>query len=307
MGQFIVSNDKHRVCTFLSRFCIPLCHSPEILAKCSLPHFGCGWIIHQFPVAGYCFTHDGMHHGTGEMFEHHREALLHVLHEAPWCEFIVCHNFFLDGEYVVACLVTILCRAPLGISVNVVGGGIACPLGDLLLTHCVSSLHPTFISPLHSGQMHVIGAMMGTHAIAGTAPGVLFRFTLQCRQGVSFSARFVGGFRDCIIGGAFVMRGMGRMGVLTITLCCCILTLCSCSVASCSVIRAGGSTICLILFWSIFMRRHPVGVLSAVAVSLASSSVRAQKCWSGVKVGNWQCCGKSSVDPDMQYALISGM
>jgi hypothetical protein len=36
---------------------------------------------------------------------------------------------------------------------------------------------------------------------------------------MSFSTRFAVGFRDCIIGGAFMMRGMVRMGVLSITLC----------------------------------------------------------------------------------------
>ncbi len=113
----------------------------------------------------------------------------------------------------IACLVTILCCALLGIVVNVVGGGIACPLGNLLLTHCVSSLHPTFVAPLHSRQMHVVGAMMGTCAIAGTAPGVLFRITCRWRWGMSFSARFAVGFFDCIIGGAFMMHDMVRMVV----------------------------------------------------------------------------------------------
>ncbi len=207
----------------------------------------------------------------------------------------------------IACLVTILCCALLRIAVNVVGGGVVCPLGNLLLTPCVSSFHPTFVAPLHSGQMRVVGAMPGTCLIAGTMPGVLFRITCQCRRGVSFSARFAMGFHDCIIGGAFVMRGMVRMGVVSLTLCCCILTFCSCSVTSCSVSIDGGSTICLILFWRILMMRRPLGVLFAVAVSSASSSVRALTFWSGVKLGNWQCCGKSSVDPDMQYPLVSGM
>ena len=207
----------------------------------------------------------------------------------------------------IACLVTILCCALLRIAVNVVGGGVVCPLGNLLLTPCVSSFHPTFVAPLHSGQMPVVGVMPGTRLIAGTAPGVSFRVTRQCRWGVSFSACFAMGFHDCIIGGAFVMSGMVRMGVSSITLSCCILTICSCSITSCSVSIAGGSTICLILFWSIFMRRCPIGILFAVAVSSASSSVRARKCWSGVKLGNWQSCGKSSVDPDMGYSLVSGM
>ena len=102
------------------------------------------------------------------------------------------------------------------------------------------------------------------------------------------------------------MRGMVRMGVLSITLCCCILTLCSCSVTSCSVSIAGGSTICLILFWRILMRRCTLGILFAVAVSSASSSVRAQKCWWGVKLGNWQCCRKSSVDPECNTPWFQG-
>ncbi len=118
----------------------------------------------------------------------------------------------------IACLVTILCCAPLGIAVNVVGGGVVCRLGNLLLTPCISSFHPTFVASIHSGQMRVVGAVPGTHLIAWTTPRVLFHITRQCRQGVSFSVRFAVGFCDCIIGGAFVMRGMVRMGVSSITL-----------------------------------------------------------------------------------------
>jgi hypothetical protein len=58
--------------------------------------------------------------------------------------------------------------------------------------------------------------------------------------GVFFNARFAVEFCNLIIGGAFVMGGVVRMGVLSITLYCCILTLCSCSLASCSVITAVG-------------------------------------------------------------------
>jgi hypothetical protein len=94
----------------------------------------------------------------------------------------------------IACLVTILCHAPLGIAVNVVGGGVICPLGNLLLTPCFSSFHPTFVAPLHSGQMRVVSAMPGTRLIAGTAPRVLFHVTCQCRRGASFSAHFAVGF-----------------------------------------------------------------------------------------------------------------
>jgi hypothetical protein len=100
MGKFVVIHDKHCVCTFLSHFLIPLCHPPKLLAKCSLPHFGCGCVIHQFLVTGDCFTHDGMHHGTGKVFKHCRDALLCVLHEAQQGEFIAGLSFFLDGEHI---------------------------------------------------------------------------------------------------------------------------------------------------------------------------------------------------------------
>ncbi len=135
-------------------------------------------------------------------------------------------------------------------------------------------------------HLRVYGPMIWTHWIARTPPGVLFLVLRQCRWGVFFNARFAVGFCNFIIGGAFVMRGMVRMGVSSITLYCCILTLCSCSLASCSIMTAIGSTLCLILLWRSLMRPLPMGVLFAVSVSLASSSVSAQKCWSGVKFGS---------------------
>jgi hypothetical protein len=46
------------------------------------------------------FYHEGMHHGTGKVFKHCRDALLHVLHEAQWGEFIFGLSFFLDGEHI---------------------------------------------------------------------------------------------------------------------------------------------------------------------------------------------------------------
>ncbi len=206
----------------------------------------------------------------------------------------------------IACLVTILCWAPLGIGMNVVGEGIACILYDLRLTPCVLSCCSTRFFPT-AGQLRLFGTMILTHWIARTAPGELFLVFCQCKWGVFFNTRFAMGFWDFIIGGASMMRGMVRMGVSSITLCCCILTLCSHSSASCSVIPGVGSTICLILLWRSLMRRLPVSVLVAVAISLASSSVSARKCWSEVKFGNWRCCGNNSVDPDIQYALVSGM
>jgi hypothetical protein len=66
--------------------------------------------------------------------------------------------------------------------------------------------------------------MMLTHWIAGTAPGVLFLVCCQCKRGVFFNTRLAVGFCAFIIGGAFVMRGTVRMGVSSITICCCNLT-----------------------------------------------------------------------------------
>jgi hypothetical protein len=78
-------------------------------------------------------------------------------------------------------------------------------------------------------QLRVFGSMMLTRWIAGTVPGVLFLVCRQCKWGVFFNTRLAVGFLAFIIGGAFVMRGTVRMGVSSITLCCCNLTLCSCS------------------------------------------------------------------------------
>ncbi len=145
-----MSQNKHCVCTFLSCFLIPLCHPPELLAECSLPHFGCGWIIHQFLVTGYCFTHDGMHHGTGKMFEHHRDALFMCFMRHIGVNLLLAKTSSWMVSTLIACLVTIRCHALLGIAMNVVGGGVVCPLVDLILTPCISSFHPTFVAPLHS-------------------------------------------------------------------------------------------------------------------------------------------------------------
>ena len=79
-------------------------------------------------------------------------------------------------------------------------------------------------------QMSDVGMGMSigeARLIAGTAPGVLFLVSRRCNRGVCFSTLLAVGFRAFMIGGAFVMRGMVRMGVSSITLCLRILTLCS--------------------------------------------------------------------------------
>ena len=56
---------------------------------------------------------------------------------------------------------------------------------------------------------------LARRVIIGNAPGVLFLVTRRCIRGFSFSLCFAVGFRDCIIGGASVMRGMVSIGVLS--------------------------------------------------------------------------------------------
>ena len=113
-----------------------------------------------------------------------------------------------------------------------------------------------------------------------------------------------------MIGGASVMRGMVMMGVLSITLCSSSLTLCSSSLTLCYVrgvaVEAGGARMDLIFVCSFFMSSLPLCVVPALVVTSANSSVSALKCWCGVRLGTWQYCGNSSVDPAILYALVLG-
>ena len=128
----------------------------------------------------------------------------------------------------IACLDTILCRITHGMGMYGVGVVISCILCERRLTLCVSSCRSTLFC-LTTGRLRVFGSMMLTCWIAGTAPGVLFLVCRQCKWSVFFNTLLAVGFRAFIIGGAFVMRGTVRMGVASITICCCNLTLCSCS------------------------------------------------------------------------------
>jgi hypothetical protein len=128
----------------------------------------------------------------------------------------------------ITCLVTILCQAPLGIGMNFVVEGITYILCDLRLTPCVLSRCSTRFCP-NAGQLRMFGLMILTRWIAGTAPEELFLVFPRCKRGVFFNTCFAMGFCDFIIGGASMMHGTVRMGVSSITLCCCILTRCSCS------------------------------------------------------------------------------
>ncbi len=207
------------------------------------------------------------------------------------------HMVFIDTfswmvSTLIACCVTIRCWALLGIVCTVVGGIIGCVIvhGDL----CCCSIIP---SPSFSGIVLLL-------LIMGTPLGMLFLVTRLCIRGVFLSACFDVGLQACMIGGTSVMRGMVSMGVSSITLCCSSLTFCS---AICVALALGGVRIVLILDWSSLMSLCPFGVAPALAVLSANLSVSAHKCWCAVEFGTWQCCGKSSVEPEIQYALVSGI
>jgi hypothetical protein len=144
--------------------------------------------------------------------------------------------------------------------------------------------------------------------ISGNPPGVLFLVTRRCSRGLSFSLRFAVGLRDCIIAGASVMRGMVRIGVLSNTLCWFSLaTLCSFSLTLCSSWTMCGFNVSSIFLCSAFTSRLPAGMAFASSTASINASVSARKCCCFVKHGIWQCCGNNSVDPDILYALVSGM
>ena len=112
------------------------------------------------------------------------------------------------------------------------------------------------------------------------------------------------GFRECIIGGAFVILGIVVIGELSITLCFCSfsanLTLCSLAFAT------NGFSILVMLDWRFLMHARPCGVVAAILVSSASLSVNAHRCCMLVRFGSWQCCGNTSVDPEILYARVLG-
>jgi hypothetical protein len=95
-----------------------------------------------------------------------------------------------------------------------------------------------------------------------------------------------------------------------ITLCSSALTFCSSSITLCSVrgvaAKAGGVRMDLIFVCSFLMSSLPLAAVLALVVTLANSLVSALKCWCGVRFGTWHCCGNSSVDPEILYALVSG-
>ena len=119
------------------------------------------------------------------------------------------------------------------------------------------------------------------------------------------SWRFAVGFCDCMMGGASVILGIVMIGKSSIPLCCrsvsSILTLCS------SLFVSTGFNILLMLAWRFSMHARSCGVTDAIFVSLESSSVNACRCCMLVRFGSWQCCGYTSIDPEILYARVLGM
>ena len=154
----------------------------------------------------------------------------------------VCLMFFMRhlGVYVVlavasswtertfiACLVTTLCRAPCGMGMYGVCGVISFICCECRLTPCLSSSLSTLFCPT-TKQCCVFLSITSTRCIARTAPGVLFLVCRQCKRGVFFNTRLAVGFRAFIIGGAFEMRGIVRMGASSNSNCSSSVTLCTC-------------------------------------------------------------------------------
>ncbi len=146
------------------------------------------------------------------------------------------------------------------------------------------------------------------HLIKGTPPRVLFLITWWWTTGVFLIFCFAVGLRDVIIAGVSVMQSRVMIGVSSITHCCSAFTLCStlCYVPWSGIGGVGGKC-CQCAFWRSMRRQRPLVVALAIVPLAANSSVSARRCWWGVNLGNWQCCGNNLVGPKIQHALVSGM
>ena len=112
---------------------------------------------------------------------------------------------------------------------------------------------------------------------------------------------FAVGSRVCMIAGASEICGIVQMcasspGGLSIT--SSLATLCSSSF--------GGARMALIALARLLMSRRPLVVPAAISVAVCNSSVSALRCAFRLRLGTWQCCGKSSADPEIWYTCVSG-
>ena len=137
--------------------------------------------------------------------------------------------------------------------------------------------------------------------IFGRAPGVLLRVCRWCMRAVVIKLRFAVGSRVCMIAGASEIRGIFQMGASSLgglSITSSVATLCSSSF--------GGARMALIVLARLLMSRRPLVVPAAISVVVCNSSVSAVRCAFGLRLGTWQCCGKSSTDPKIRYARVSG-
>jgi hypothetical protein len=155
----------------------------------------------------------------------------------------------------------------------------------------------TFVGVVCSGCINVGSILL----ILGRAPGVLFRVCRRCMRAVVIKFRFAIGSRVCMIAGASEIRGIVLMGASSLggrSMTSLLATLCSSPF--------GGVRMAFIALARLLIRRRPLVVPAAVSVVVVISSVSALRCAFGLRLGTWQCCGNSSADPEMRYALVSG-
>ena len=120
-------------------------------------------------------------------------------------------------------------------------------------------------------------------------------------QAVVIKFCFAVGSLVCIIYGASNIRWIVTMGaswLLGISIPMLVATLCSSAFV--------GIKMALMAVARLLMRRRPWVVPVAVAVAVCNSLVSALRFALGLRFRNWQCYGKSSADPKMQYAHVSG-
>ncbi len=118
---------------------------------------------------------------------------------------------------------------------------------------------------------------------------------------VVIKLRFAVGSRVCMIAGASEIRGIFQMGASSLgglSRTSLLATLCSSPF--------GGARMALIALARLVISRRPLVVPAAISVAVFNSLVSALRCAFGLRLGTWQCCGKSSADPEIRYACVSG-
>jgi hypothetical protein len=191
----------------------------------------------------------------------------------------------------IACCVTSLCQAPLGMAVYNCGG-FAGIVFHFDLRGGLSLMNLTFENNGKTGSINV-----GT----GTIPGVLFLVTCLWSLAVFFNALFAVGFRDYMIFSASVICGIVTMGVSLITLCSSSRMACvHSSPTLCSSTLGAGAKSFLIPCSSCWSNHLHFGVTGMPMAILFNSFVSSCRCWYGNISGSWQCWGNSSADPDIR-------